>query len=92
MASSIVGAVLRMKDMKLSRRDLMSIDVFDWAGDAPSSSGTDTTSKTPGITWIPQSVAVTRGYMRRAPTGVVLVCFLLPVYSDNGQVYHTSVR
>ena len=91
MASSIVGAVPRMKDMKLSRRGLTSIDVFDWAGDASSSSGTDTASKTPGMAWIAQSAVVTRNDMRRARTGVVLGYSLTPECSDNAQIYQKLV-
>lgn len=73
--------------MKLSRRDLMSIDVFDLAGDASSSSGTDTASKTPGMVCIPQLVVVTRDSKRRVRTGVVLRCFSLPERSDNERIY-----
>ena len=91
-ASSTVGAVLRMKDMKLNRRDLMSIEVFDWAGDVSSSSGVDAASKNSGRTWLPQLVVATGVNIKRVPTGGVLCCFLLPVCSDNGRIYQANIR
>jgi hypothetical protein len=76
MASSIVGAVLRMKDMKLSRRDLISIDVFDWPGDVSALWDGYQLRKHPGMAWVPQSVVVTGDNMRKSADRSSVMVFL----------------